>query len=81
MSRNRKEQLKETIEKLDTQEHAQIFNIIKQYTNNYTKTNSGVLVSSDALNDECLLEIEKMVKFYVDQHKSMTLDRRANQRQ
>ena len=81
MSRNRKEQLKETIEKLDTQEHAQIFNIIKQYTNNYTKTNSGVLVSSDALNDECLFEIEKMVKFYVDQHKSMTLDRRANQRQ
>lgn len=81
MSRNRKEQLKESIEKLDTQEHAQIFNIIKQYTNNYTKTNSGVLVSSDALNDECLLEIEKMVKFYVDQHKSMTLERRANQRQ
>lgn len=76
MTRNRKEQLKEKIEKLDTQEHAQIFNIIKQYTDTYTKTSNGVLVSSDVLSDECLVEIEKMVKFYVDQRKSLTLNRR-----
>lgn len=67
MNRSQKERLKENIEKLDANEHAQIFDLMKRYTNNYTKTQSGVLVSSEALSDECLLEIEKMVKYYIDQ--------------
>jgi len=74
MNRNRKEQLKEKLDQLDANEHEQIFGIIKKYTENYTKTQNGVLVSSDALPDECLAEIDRMVTFYLDQHKQMDVD-------
>jgi len=74
MNRLQKETLKDKIEKLDAQEHAQIFEVIKRYTANYTKTQTGVLVSSDNLSDECLHEIEKMVIFYIDQRKRMDAD-------
>ena len=74
MNRSKKEALKEKIEKLDAQEHAQIFEVIKRYTETYTKTQNGVLVSSDSLPDECLREIEKMVLFYMDQRKRMDAD-------
>lgn len=74
MNRARKEQLKEQIERLDPQEHAQIFAIIKKYTDVYTKTQQGVLVSSDNIPTECFLEMEKMVLFYADQRKRMEVD-------
>lgn len=74
MNRHQKEALKEKLEKLDAQEHEQIFSIIKRYTDNYTKTQTGVLVSSDALSDECLREIDQMVSFYMDQRKRMEAD-------
>jgi len=66
--------LKERLDQLDANEHEQIFEIIKKYTENYTKTQNGVLVSSDALPDECLVEIDRMVTFYLDQHKQMDTD-------
>jgi hypothetical protein len=66
--------LKERLDQLDANEHEQIFGIIKKYTENYTKTQNGVLVSSDALPDECLVEIDRMVTFYLDQHKQMDAD-------
>ena len=74
MNRQRKEALKEQIEKLDPQEHAQIFGIIKRHTENFTKTQNGVLVSSDSLSDQCLQEMETMVNFYIDQRKRMETD-------
>ena len=74
MNLSQKEALKEKIEKLDSQEHAQIFNVIKRYTENFTKTQSGVLISSDNIPDECLLEIQKLVSFYIDQRKRMDAD-------
>lgn len=74
MNRLRKEQLKERLEKLDAEEHAQIFETIKRYTNEYTKTQTGVLVSSDNLPDECIVEIEKMATYYLDQRKRMDAD-------
>ena len=74
MNRNRKEKVKEQLELLDANEHAQIFKIINQYTTTFTKTQSGVLVSSDVLPDSCILEIEKMIAFYLDQHKRMESD-------
>lgn len=76
MKRSQKEKLKENLEKLDDEEHAQIFNVIKKYTDTYTKTQSGVLVSSDVLPDECLKEIETMVTYYLDQRKTMTFTRK-----
>jgi hypothetical protein len=74
MNRHQKEALKEKLEKLDPQEHEQIFSIIKRYTDTYTKTQSGLLVSSDALSEECLREIDQMVSFYIDQRKRMEAD-------
>jgi hypothetical protein len=71
MSRARLEKLKEQIDRLDPQEHAQIFAIIKKYTDSYTQTQSGALVSSDALSDQCITEMERMVLFYIDQRKHM----------
>lgn len=76
MNRARKEKLKENLEKLDPQEHAQIFTIIKTYTDAYTKTQSGVLVSSDVLSDTCLQEMERLVSFYIDQRKQYDFSRR-----
>ena len=72
MNRNRKEQLKENIDKLDPQEHSQIFEIIQRYTEQYTKTGKSVFVSTDVLPLECLEELEKLVLFYMDQRKSLT---------
>ena len=71
MNRLRKEQLKENLEKLDAEEHSQIFAVIQRYTQEYTRTAAGVFVSSDNLSDDCLIEIEKMVKYYLDQRKSL----------
>jgi len=76
MKRSQKEKLKEHLDKLDAQEHGQIFDIIKRYTDNFTKTQNGVLVSSDVLSDECLLEIEKRVTYYMDQRKTMDFNRK-----
>jgi phosphopantetheine adenylyltransferase len=71
MNRLRKEQLKERLEKLDADEHAQIFEIVKRYTAEFTRTQTGVLVSSETLPDACLLEMERMVTYFFDQRKWM----------
>jgi hypothetical protein len=74
MNRVRKEQLKERIEKLDPEEQLQIFELIKRYTSEYTMTQTGALVSSESITDECMLEIEKMVFYYNDQRKRMDVE-------
>ena len=76
MNRVRKEKLKENLEKLDPQEHAQVFAVVKKYTDTYTKTQTGVLVSSDTLSDACLEEMEALVAFYLDQRKQYDFSRR-----
>jgi hypothetical protein len=75
MSRARLEKLKEQIDRLEPQEHAQIFAIIKKYTDSYTQTQSGALVSSDVLSEQCITEMERMVLFYIDQRKHMEAER------
>lgn len=74
MSRVRKDQLREKLETLDTNEHAQIFLIVQKYTDKYTKTQTGVLVSSEVIPEECLVEMERMITFFIDQHKVMDAD-------
>lgn len=76
MKRQQMEKLKENLDKLDADEHAQIFAIIQKYTDAFTKTQTGALISSATLSDECLLEMEKMVAYYLDQRKTMNLNRR-----
>ncbi len=74
MNRSRKEWLKEQLDKLETNEHIQVLSIVKKYTENFTKTPTGVLVSTEHLTDECLKEIEKYILFCIDQHLRMDED-------
>lgn len=74
IARTKKEWMKEQMDRMETQEHAQIFRIIQKYTDQYTKTQSGVLVSTDNLNDDCLQEIEQYLHFCIDQKKRMEDD-------
>ena len=69
LSRSKKEWLKEQLDKMDSNEHTQVYEIIKKYTDQLTKTQNGVLVSTDNLNDECLGEIERYITFCLDQRK------------
>jgi hypothetical protein len=73
-SRSKKEWLKEQLDRMESNEHTQVFSIIKKYTDQFTKTQNGVLVSTDNLNDECLDEIEKYITFCNDQRKRMDED-------
>jgi hypothetical protein len=77
MNRARKEKLRDQLETLDIHEHAQVFDIIKRYTNEYTRTNTGALVSSESLPDACIVEMETTVAFYLDQRKRMDADERV----
>lgn len=66
--------MKEHLDRMETNEHNQVFSIIKKYTDQFTKTQNGVLVSTDNLNDECLQDIEKYITFCLDQRKRMEDD-------
>lgn len=72
--RSKKEWLKDQLDRMDINEHSQIYEIIKKHTDQTTKTQNGVLVSTDNLTDECLLEVERYVLFCIDQRKRMEDD-------
>jgi hypothetical protein len=74
MNRSKKEWLKDQVDKLEVNEHIQIYSIIKKYTEVITKSPTGIFVSSENLSDECLLEMEKYVLFCLDQRKRMEDD-------
>ena len=73
-SRSKKEWMKEQIDRMDENEHSQLFGIIRKYTDQFTKTQNGVLISTDGLNDECLDEIDKYIHFSMDQRRRMEED-------
>ncbi len=72
--RSKKEWLKDHLDRMESNEHNQVFGIIKKYTDQFTKTQNGVLVSTDNLTSECLTEIEKYINFCIDQKKRMDDD-------
>ena len=77
MDRTKKEQMKEQIDRMEPNEHAQILNIVKKYTDTFTKTDTGILVSTDILPQECLQEIDTYIHFSMDQRKRMDEDNKA----
>ena len=77
VTRSKKEWLKEQLDHMESNEHNQVFAIIKKYTDQFTKTQNGVLISTDNLNDECLTEIEKYINFCLDQKKRMEEDQKT----
>jgi len=74
IARTKKEWMKDQLDTMDANEHAQVLAIIHKYTEHCTKTQSGVLISTDLLNDECLGEIEQYILFLADQKKRMDED-------
>lgn len=72
--RARKEKLKENLDKLSECEHEQIFAIVQRFTEQFTCSESGVYVSADNLNDECLSEIEKYINFCNAQKQRLDAD-------
>ena len=72
--RSKKEWLKEQLDKMEANEHVQVFNLIKRHNDQFTRTQNGILISTDNLNDECLTEIEKYITFSMDQRKRMEED-------
>jgi hypothetical protein len=75
--RSNLESLKEKIDKLDINEHRQIYNIIKRLNKSQiqtTKTQQGILITADTLDKETTDEIERYVHFCLDQRKRMDDD-------
>lgn len=70
MSRESKERLKEQIEKLEDNEQVQVFQIIRKYTKEFTRTETGVFVSTESLPAKCLEEVGVYIRFCADQKKS-----------
>lgn len=70
------ESLKEKIDKLDMNEHKQIYAIIRRFNPDVqvTKTQQGVLVTANTLNAETITEIQRYVSFCIDQRKRMDDD-------
>ena len=69
--------LKDQIDKLDSNEHRQIYNIIKRFSKSeikYTKTQQGILITADNLDNDTLNEIEKYIHFCIDQRKRIEED-------
>ena len=74
MNRSKLEWMKEKLDKLETNEHIRIYEIVKKYTENMTKAPNGIFVSSEHLPLECLQEIERYILFCVDQKARMDED-------
>ena len=76
-TRAQKEWMKEQLDKMDASEHSQVLAIIRRYTDICTKTQNGVLVSTEQLSDDCLKDIEKYIHFLLDQRKRIDEDSKA----
>jgi hypothetical protein len=73
-ARSKKEWMKEQLDSMDVHEHAQVLSIIRKYTDQSTKTQNGLLISTDTLPDECLNEINNYINFLLDQRTRMNED-------
>jgi hypothetical protein len=74
VTRQQKEKLKNNLEKLSECEHEQVFKIINKFTDQYTCSETGVLVSADSLNQECVEEIQKYIDFCFAQKERLDTD-------
>jgi hypothetical protein len=69
--------MKEQLDSLEVNEHIQVYEIIKKYTDNITKAPTGIFISSEHLPLECLQEMEKYILFCIDQKSRMDNDLKA----
>lgn len=80
VSRQQKEKLKEDLERLTQCEHEQIFKMVRESTDQYTCSETGVLVSADNLTPECFSKIEQYVRFCFEQKKHLEEGEAARER-
>ena len=76
-TRMKKEWMKDQLDTMDVHEHAQVLSIIRKYTDHSTKTQNGLLISTDTLSDECLIEINNYITFLHDQRTRMSEDNKV----
>jgi hypothetical protein len=76
MNRSKLEQMKAQVDELDANDHKQLYFIISQFTNEFTKTTNGVFISSENLSLECLQQIETHIQFCSDQRKRIEEDQK-----
>ena len=69
--------MKDQLDAMDANEHAQIFSIVRKYTDQGTRTQTGILISTEFMNDECLGEIDGYIQFLKDQRRRMEEDTKA----
>lgn len=74
MKRAQQETLKTQVDQLDPFEHQQLFRIIQGYTQDFTRTDSGVLVQASVLPAKCLEEMKNYTQFCLDQKRRMEED-------
>lgn len=74
MKRAQQEALKASVDQLDPFEHQQLFRIIQGYTQDYTRTDSGVLIHANVLPAKCLEEMKNYTQFCLDQKRRMEED-------
>ena len=58
--------IRESIGKLDTNEHLEIFKIIKNYTDKYSENNNGIFINMSYLEDEALWKIHNFIEFCLE---------------
>jgi hypothetical protein len=68
--------MKAQVDELDANDHKQLYFIISQFTNEFTKTTNGVFISSENLSLECLQQIETHIQFCSDQRKRIEEDQK-----
>lgn len=66
--------MKDNLEKLSECEHEQIYKIVRKYTDQVTCSETGVYVSAENLNSECINEIEKYISFCFAQQSMLDAD-------
>lgn len=78
-SRSKKEWMKDQLDTMDANEHAQVLAVINnsRLSHVQTKTQNGVLISTDNLDDSCLTQIETYIHFLLDQRKRMDDDNKT----
>jgi hypothetical protein len=79
MKRAELEALKTQVDQLDPYEQQQLFLIIKNYTQDFTRTDSGVLVQASVLSKKCLEEMKIYTQFCLDQKRRMEEDNAERQ--
>jgi hypothetical protein len=62
------------LDRLSDCEHEQIYKIIRDYTDNVTFSETGVLVSADILSENCFDRIEQYINFCVAQRQRLDAD-------